>query len=184
VTTAARLETNRRNAQSSTGPRTAAGKAVSRQNAVKHGLSSRLAVAIPSGPFLEDAEEVQQFVEQVVAELDPQTAQEQAEALSIAGLYVRRRRLVEFETLALARSTEARIVRMPEGPSVITQPELERAGAAALTSDLLDRLPRYEAHLSRELDRSLARYRRLQGEREAKESAVLGEVVAGQRGPV
>ncbi len=94
---------------------------MSRQNAVKHGLSSRLAIAIPTGPFLEDAEEVQQFVEQIVAELDPQTVQEQAEALSIAGLYVRRRRLVEFETLALARNTDARIVRRPEGPSLINR---------------------------------------------------------------
>ncbi len=155
MTTAARLEANRRNAQSSTGPRTDAGKAVSRQNALKHGLSSRLAIAIPTGPFVEDAEEVQQFVEQIVAELDPQTVQEQAEALSIAGLYVRRRRLVEFEMLALARSTEARIMRRPDGPCVITQPELARAGAAALTSD-----------------RSLARYQRLQDERHDKESAV------------
>lgn len=164
MTTAARLEANRRNAQSSTGPRTAVGKAASRQNAIKHGLSSRLPVAIPTGPFVEDAEQVQHFIEQVVAELDPQTAQEQAEALSIAGLYVRRQRLVEFETLALARSTEARIVRTSEGSAMIAQPELERAGAAALTSDLLDRLPRYEAHLSRELDRGLARYRNLQQE--------------------
>ncbi len=55
----------------------------------------------------------------------------------------------------------------------------ERAGARALTPELFDRLPRYEGHLSRELDRSLARYRRLQDERQAKESAVLGQVVPG-----
>ncbi len=55
----------------------------------------------------------------------------------------------------------------------------ERAGAHALTPDLFDRLPRYEGHLSRELDRSLARYRRLQDDRQAKESAVPGQVVPG-----
>ena len=33
---------NRRNAQRSTGPRTASGKAVSRRNALRHGLSARL----------------------------------------------------------------------------------------------------------------------------------------------
>ncbi len=85
MTTAARLEANRRNAQSWTGPRTVAGKAVSRQNAVKHGLASRLAVAIPTGPFVENAEEVQQFVEQVVTELDPQTVLLEVGILDLEG---------------------------------------------------------------------------------------------------
>jgi len=36
-----------------------------------------------------------------------------------------------------------------------------RAGATALGADLFDRLPRYEGHLNRELDKSLARYARM-----------------------
>lgn len=45
-----------------------------------------------------------------------------------------------------------------------------RAGAEALSVDLFDGLPRYEGHLSRELDRGLGRYARLQEARRVKES--------------
>ena len=45
-TSSRRAEANRRNAQKSTGPRTAEGKARSRFNAVKHGMSA----ATPSSP--------------------------------------------------------------------------------------------------------------------------------------
>lgn len=40
MTSQARLDANRRNALRSTGPRSAAGKARSAQNALKHGLAS------------------------------------------------------------------------------------------------------------------------------------------------
>ncbi len=58
-TSAARVAANRANARKSTGPRTAAGKARSRANAVKHGLTGA-GVALPT----EDAAQVaQRFVE-------------------------------------------------------------------------------------------------------------------------
>ncbi len=43
----------------------------------------------------------------VLAEIAPVTAQERAEALNIAGLYVRRSRLVELEALALSHGTHS-----------------------------------------------------------------------------
>ncbi len=106
-------------------------------------------------------------------------AQERAEALHLAGLYVRRVRLVVLEALALQHATRTG----PAGlPGLLAEPtDRERAGARALTPELFDRLPRYEGHLSRELDRSLARYRRLQDERQARESARAG---AGRPGPL
>src|SRR4051812_11149398 len=52
IVSEARLAANRRNAQLSTGPRTAEGKARSRANALKHGLCSAFVVA-------EDAQLVQ-----------------------------------------------------------------------------------------------------------------------------
>ena len=86
----AQLESNRRNALRSTGPRTDRGKARSAQNANKHGFAGRLLVGLQYGPFADNPAELQAFVQAVLVELDPRGAQEQAEALNIAGLYVRR----------------------------------------------------------------------------------------------
>ncbi len=52
-----------------------------------------------------------------------------------------------------------------------------RAGATALGADLLERLPRYEGHLNREHDKSLARYARLRDARLQPEDAIAAEVV-------
>ncbi len=179
MTTAAQIDANRRNAQRSTGPRTGEGMARSAQNAVKHGFTGRLLVGLRHGPFADDAEDVQAFVQAVLEELQPQSAQERAEALNIAGLYVRRGRLVEFEAMALAHATRAPLLPPagPGQPARVAQDDLTRAAANALSSELFDRLPRYEGHLGRELDRSLARYARLQDTRRAKEQAIEGEVV-------
>jgi hypothetical protein len=177
LTTAAQLEANRRNALRSTGPRTPVGKGRSAMNATRHGFTGRLLVGLQHGPFADDPDELQEFIQAVLEELRPGSAQERAEALNIAGLYVRRARLVELEALALQLATRTG----PSGlPGLLAQPtdhDREQAGARALTPDLFDRLPRYEGHLSRELDRSLVRYRRLQEERKARDQAVLAEVV-------
>lgn len=179
MASAAQLEANRRNSQLSTGPRSDVGKARSSQNAVTHGFTGRLPVGLEYGPFKDNPEELQTFVNAIIAELAPRGPQEQAEALNIAGLYVRRGRLVELEALALAHGTNAQMLppEHPGMPERIVETELMRAGAEALSVDLFDRLPRYEAHLSRELDRGLARLARLQEARVARESAIVGELV-------
>jgi hypothetical protein len=63
----ARLEANRRNAQKCTGPRTPEGKAISRQNALKHGLSGAGVVLHP-----EDRERLKVRLEDWTRDLDPQ----------------------------------------------------------------------------------------------------------------
>ena len=184
MTSAAQLEANRANARRSTGPRTLVGKAISSQNALRHGFTGRLLVGLQYGPFADDAEDLQAFVHEVVEELAPRSAQERAEALNIAGLLVRRSRLVELEAMALAHGTRTPLLP-PAGlgqPERVTEADLVRAGANALSSDLFDRLPRYESHLNRELDRGLARYTRLQEARYAKEEAIVGEVVESVSG--
>jgi hypothetical protein len=179
MTSAAQLDANRANAFRSTGPRTTEGKARSSQNAVKHGFTGRLLVGLQYGPFADDAEDLQAFVEAVLSELQPCGEQERAEALHIAALYVRRSRLVELEALALAHGTRTNMLPPagPGRPPTVAESDLQRAGANALSSDLFERLPRYEGHLSRELDRSMTRYARLQETRRFNEQAVLGEVV-------
>ena len=58
--------TNRRNAQLSTGPNTPAGKAVSRWNALRHGLRAEL-VVLPD----ENVEDYSAFRQALVGELQP-----------------------------------------------------------------------------------------------------------------
>jgi len=65
----------------------------------------------------------------VLAELAPVTAQERAEALNIAGLYVRRSRLVKLEALALSHGTQARLLP-PESSGGPRVPALSAARAA------------------------------------------------------
>lgn len=163
----AQVEANRRNALRSTGPRTIRGKARSSRNAVKHDLRGAAPIAIARGPFVEDPEVIQDFVEAVVDELRPVGPQEVAEALAVAGLYVRRRRLAELEAIALAGTTRADLMppAAPGEPSRITFRDQEQAASRALESDLLRQLPRYESHLSRELDRCLSRLRTMQARR-------------------
>ena len=60
------------------------------------------------------------------------------------------------------RSTrEAQLIQPGRNPALAE----ERAAGNSLAGETMDRLPRYEAHLSRELDRALARYDRLQAAR-------------------
>ena len=50
MTSAAQLVANRANARRSTGPRTVVGKAISSQNANRHGFTGRLLVGRSTGP--------------------------------------------------------------------------------------------------------------------------------------
>ena len=63
----------------------------------------------------------------------------------------------------------------------MAEEDLMRAGATALGADLFDRLPRYEGHLNRELDKSLARYARMKDARVQQEDAIAGELVPPTR---
>jgi len=96
-----------------------------------------LLVGLQHGPFADNEADLEEFVDAVLAELAPVTAQERAEALNIAGLYVRRSRLVELEALALSHGTQARLLP-PEssgGPPRIGEGELMREPAAGRTCD-------------------------------------------------
>jgi len=60
MATAAQIEANRLNAQKSTGPRTVAGKARARLNALKHGMTARTIMPHEDPKQLEDR--TQQFI--------------------------------------------------------------------------------------------------------------------------
>src|SRR6266481_6115101 len=93
MTSFRQIEANRRNALRSTGPKTEDGKGRSRQNAVRHGLTSETVVAA-----LEDIEDYQAFEAAVIADYDARTAVERELVLRLASLLWRIRRATAIET--------------------------------------------------------------------------------------
>jgi hypothetical protein len=87
------IEANRLNAMKSTGPRTSEGKARSRLNAVRHGLTSEVVVNA-----LEDANEYQQLEKSIRAEYQPGTVVERVLVARLASLLWRLRRSTKIET--------------------------------------------------------------------------------------
>jgi hypothetical protein len=90
------IERNRRNAAHSTGPRTEAGKARSRWNALKHGLLCR-EILIPGGDGKESRYRLQRLIAALRDELNPQGILEEMMVEKIAGCYWRLRRVMRAE---------------------------------------------------------------------------------------
>ncbi len=93
MTTLQQIEANRRNAQSSTGPRTEASKKRASRNAVRHGLTAETVIHP-----LEDAADYRAFEEAVTASFEPVTAVERELILRLASLLWRLRRATSIET--------------------------------------------------------------------------------------
>src|SRR6516162_6510060 len=93
MTSYRQIEANRRNALNSTGPKTEAGKQVSRRNAVRHGLTAETVLSA-----LEDAEDYQAFEASITADYDAQSAVERELVLRLASILWRLRRATIMET--------------------------------------------------------------------------------------
>ncbi len=97
-----RLAANRANALKSTGPKTPEGKAISRRNGLKHGLTGE-GVALPD----EDAAEVERRFAAMEAEMAPRTELGRALALRAAMLTVRLERCYRNEAARLTVAVDA-----------------------------------------------------------------------------
>jgi hypothetical protein len=93
MTSYRQIETNRRNAVKSTGPKTEAGKHSSRCNAVRHGLTAETVIGA-----LEDAEDYKAFEAAIIADYDAQSAIERELVLRLASILWRLRRATTMET--------------------------------------------------------------------------------------
>ena len=93
MTSYRQIEANRRNAVKSTGPKTEAGKRVSRCNAARHGLTAETVIGA-----LEDAEDYKAFEAAITADYDAQSAVERELVLRLASLLWRLRRATTMET--------------------------------------------------------------------------------------
>ena len=106
--TGKQLAANRRNARKSTGPRTPQGKAVSRWNALKHGVLAQSVIPSP----LEDYESRADFdalLSALVADLDPASPLEEMLVERMATCYWRMGRILRAEGAAIAKRQDARI---------------------------------------------------------------------------
>jgi hypothetical protein len=104
MATTAQITANQANAQHSTGPNTAQGKARSAQNARKHGLTAKDLVIRP-----EEQDEFDQYLSELAAELDPRGALEQTifDQLVHAAWNMRRTRRLEAENAAEQNEAES-----------------------------------------------------------------------------
>ena len=93
MATKRQIAANRRNARRSTGPKTAAGKAASSANALRHGLAAARAVVLPD----EDADAYERLRQGVIADLDPAGALQEALAQRIVVLLWRLDRAARLE---------------------------------------------------------------------------------------
>jgi hypothetical protein len=171
------IEANRRNALKSTGPKTEAGKRVSRCSAVRHGLTAETVISA-----LEDAEDYRAFEAATIADYDAHATMEtglfetqadhQSEFRQARRLLPASREVVcpmlgradsssYDRELASHGITNATTVPSPGpktvGPALDTTVELARCflRLANLPNLALDRLSRYEANLWRQVARVL-----------------------------
>jgi hypothetical protein len=98
MTTKSQQLANRRNAQKSTGPRTVAGRAIVKLNAMRHGLRAATVVV----PGLEMPADWEKFRVGIVASLNPIGLLEETLADRAAGFLWRLRRVERFESLSVA----------------------------------------------------------------------------------
>ena len=96
MTSSKQLQANRANARKSTGPRTQVGKARSRLNSRKHGLTAKKLIMV--GEHAEDFEELRSAL---VEQYDPQSALEFELVERLAGILFRLRRVPFFERAIL-----------------------------------------------------------------------------------
>jgi len=103
--TAKQLAANRANAQKSTGPRTPDGRAVSRWNALQHGVLARALIPPALEPY-ESRQEFAALLQTLRQELGPQSALEEILVERIATSYWRLARLLRAEAGTIAQHQE------------------------------------------------------------------------------
>jgi ferritin-like metal-binding protein YciE len=173
----AQIQANRSNAQESTGPRTAEGKATASHNAVKHGLLAEQVVIHGEDPAQFDL-----YREGMLAELGPQGAVEEMLAERAVSLAWRLRRAERLQSAVFAtvyRENADDIVLWPRhGLAIEPKPDEEEVilGQVVMTdfarAQVLDRLLVYERRIESSLYRTMAQLRKEQEARKAAEASL------------
>jgi len=156
----AKLESNRINAQQSTGPKTPQGKSKSCMNAIKHGLCAHKAILLPG----EDEESYRTVHKAMLYDLDPRGMIETIVAEIVIETAWRLRRIPVFEAQVLSYS-QNRIAKhhpnwdkdFPDGPNPQESAEWGRVWQYSEKSVV--NLRRYENALTRTFFRGLSELR-------------------------
>lgn len=175
-----RVAANRANAANSTGPRTPEGKAVSRWNAVRHGLRSRVLIPPPLAGQ-ESPAEFEALHQALRAEFAPATPFEELLVESIAANQWRLARVIRAEGRAIlsaqaarrldiefAQELDALTAPQPGAGEPGTSPTLRPEDVSLPDPEQALPLLRYEAHLERQIYRALTALEHLQARRRAR----------------
>ena len=173
-----KVEANRRNALKSTGPKTAAGKRTVAANALKNGFFSKwLLIQHPDGK--ESQEEYAGFYADARKHYGPLGWLEELWVEKIVVGSWRLRRLIRCESGQIARALAGNSHRLERlKASDLAEPESARSSNSemeGLTDHLflpekeeLDKLLRYEAMISRQLNHAIAELERVQARRKGE----------------
>ena len=156
------LAANRANAQRSTGARTAAGKANSSRNNLRHGLTGQISL-LPT----EDREAHDAFCNELIDSFRPDTPMEHQLAHSIAedSWRLNRARAIENNMFALGHGHQHR-----EAQIALADAATFLAQAAAFNL-----LSIYEQRINRNIQRNLKLLQELQAERKAQHDQAMEE---------
>jgi hypothetical protein len=156
MTSNRKVEANRQNAQKSTGPKTPAGKAAVRLNALRHGLLSK-DILLPG----EEEEALGELAEHLRAELQPVGELESLLVDRITSLFWRLRRLERVEAGIFVRGSYG----------VVGDLDTSTLGLAFIRdgngANAFFKLSRYETTIERGLYKALHELQRLQTDRGA-----------------
>jgi hypothetical protein len=155
--------------QTATGPRTVEGKERSSRNAIKHGIFSKHL-------FLDDEcrADFDKLHQGLREDFQPEGVMEQLLVEQLAITFLRWRRMLAAESVMFARSPASDLEsvkgdmgRLREALKKIESANMNFTDFGPPSSLLppppdLDRIVRYESHLSREFDRKLSQLERLQ----------------------
>jgi len=190
VATDRQLQANRRNAKRSTGPTSPEGKARSRLNSRKHGLTAKMLIIVG-----ENADDFDALRSNLMDEYDPQSALECELVERLAGILWRLRRVPFFEAAVMDvshwRVTNNTYVDPAEEEDEAGEEDGEEAdwkasvhvGRAliehAICNDALGKLARHETMLMNAFTKTLQMLLLLQDKRSNKESEpVIVEAIA------
>ena len=164
------IESNRRNAQRSAGPKTQSGKARSSQNAVRHGLTAETVIG-----RLEDPADYLAFEQAVTTAYDAETAVKRELVLRLASLLWRLRPAGSRHSTKQPPHPIRRPRRYPEkcarlskysspGATSLSGSELARCflRLADLDNGIFERLGRYEPALWRQVRQTIFTLQHLQ----------------------